>query len=60
MFNKILDHLEEWLIASLIAVATGVIFVAVIHRYGTSTSINSAKWAAAHGLNWVAVPLHAI
>ena len=30
-----LDHLEEWLIAILIAAATGLIFVAVVHRYGT-------------------------
>ncbi len=32
---RILDRLEEILIASLIAAATVVIFVAVIHRYGT-------------------------
>jgi len=37
MFNKILNHLEEWLIAALIAVATGVVFVAVLHRYGSSS-----------------------
>lgn len=30
---KFLDHLEEWLIASLMAAATLLIFVAVIHRY---------------------------
>ncbi|HET9653458.1 MAG TPA: TRAP transporter small permease [Usitatibacter sp.] len=30
---KILDHLEEWLIAALIAGATLLIFVAVTHRY---------------------------
>jgi C4-dicarboxylate transporter, DctQ subunit len=30
---KILDHLEEWLIATLIAGATLLIFVAVTHRY---------------------------
>ena len=30
---KILDHLEEWLIAFLIAAATLLIFVAVTHRY---------------------------
>jgi C4-dicarboxylate transporter, DctQ subunit len=33
---KILDHLEEWLIATLIAVATLIIFVAVVHRYGST------------------------
>lgn len=30
---KFLDHLEEWLIASLMAAATVIIFIAVIHRY---------------------------
>jgi len=33
MFLRILDRLEEILIATLIAVATIVIFVAVVHRY---------------------------
>ena len=60
MFNKILNHLEEWLIAALIATATGVVFVAVLHRYGTSLSIDTAKWAIAHGLPWAAVPLRAV
>jgi C4-dicarboxylate transporter DctQ subunit len=31
--GRILDHLEEWLIAFLIAAATLLIFVAVTHRY---------------------------
>jgi C4-dicarboxylate transporter, DctQ subunit len=30
---KFLDHLEEWLIASLMGAATLIIFVAVVHRY---------------------------
>ncbi|MDE2372473.1 MAG: TRAP transporter small permease [Burkholderiales bacterium] len=33
MFNRILDHLEEWLITFLIGAATLVIFVAVVHRF---------------------------
>jgi C4-dicarboxylate transporter DctQ subunit len=33
MFNRILDHLEEWLIAFLMGAATLLIFVAVVHRY---------------------------
>jgi C4-dicarboxylate transporter DctQ subunit len=33
VLNRILDHLEEWLIAFLIAAATLVIFVAVVHRF---------------------------
>jgi len=49
-FNRALDHLEEWLIATLIAAATLLIFVAVLHRYGTGISINVSKWADAHGV----------
>jgi C4-dicarboxylate transporter DctQ subunit len=30
---KFLDHLEEWLIATLMAMATIIIFIAVVHRY---------------------------
>ena len=30
---RFLDHLEEWLIAFLMAAATLIIFVAVLHRY---------------------------
>lgn len=30
---KFLDHLEEWLIATLMGLATLIIFVAVVHRY---------------------------
>ncbi len=60
MFNRALNHLEEWLIATLIAVATALIFVAVIHRYGTGISIDVSKWAAAQGFTTVASILLAI
>jgi len=50
VFLRALDHLEEWLIASLMAGATALIFVAVIHRYGTGLSIDLAKWGEAHGV----------
>ena len=50
IFNRILDRLEEWLIAGLIAAATCVTFVAVVHRYGSSNSAALAAWAKAHGL----------
>jgi C4-dicarboxylate transporter DctQ subunit len=30
---KFLDHLEEWIIATLMGAATIVIFIAVVHRY---------------------------
>jgi C4-dicarboxylate transporter DctM subunit len=46
---RVLDRLEEWLIATLIAAATLLIFFAVLHRYGTGLSIDIAKWAEAHG-----------
>ncbi|MFA7269120.1 MAG: TRAP transporter small permease [Sterolibacterium sp.] len=36
---KILDHLEEWLIAMLIAAATLIIFVSVVHRYASGLPI---------------------
>ena len=36
---KLLDHLEEWLIALLMGGATLLIFVAVIHRYAAGTPI---------------------
>jgi C4-dicarboxylate transporter DctM subunit len=48
--NRALDHLEEWLIATLIAAATLLIFFAVLHRYGTGLSIDISKWAAAHNV----------
>jgi C4-dicarboxylate transporter DctQ subunit len=35
---KVLDHIEEGLIAFLMAAATSIIFVAVLHRYATSVS----------------------
>ena len=36
---KFLDRLEEWLIASLMALATILIFLAVIHRYASGLPI---------------------
>lgn len=36
---KFLDHLEEWMIATLMGVATLIIFVAVLHRYGSGLPI---------------------
>src|SRR5262249_37078315 len=48
--SRVLDHLEEWLIAALIAAATMLIFVAVVHRYGTGASIDLSKWLTARGV----------
>src|SRR4051812_29297380 len=36
---KFLDHLEEWLIAFLMAAATIVVFIAVVHRYASGWPI---------------------
>ena len=35
MLLKFLDHLEEWIISFLMAAATVIIFVAVVHRYAS-------------------------
>ena len=51
MLDRILDRLEEWIIATLMAAATVVTFVAVVHRYGASNSVIIAAWAKAHGLD---------
>ena len=53
MLNRILDRLEEWIICVLIAAATCITFVAVVHRYGASNSVVLANWANAHGLAWL-------
>ena len=52
---KYLDHLEEWLITFLMAAATLIIFVAVVHRYAAanSTSIPAMQdWLLAINLGW--------
>jgi TRAP-type C4-dicarboxylate transport system permease small subunit len=48
-----LNHLEEILIGTLIAAATILIFVAVVQRYGLSSSIAVANWGRAHGQDWL-------
>lgn len=50
---KVLDRLEEIIIATLIAMATLIIFVAVVHRYGLTASINLANWGRAHEIDWL-------
>lgn len=51
---RILDRFEEIIIASLIAGATLLIFTAVAHRYGTTLSVDVAKWGRAHDVAWLA------
>jgi len=67
LLDRILDRLEEWLIAALIGAATIITFVAVVHRYGASNSAELARWAGAHNLpflrhaaDWVYTSLAAI
>ena len=53
MFMRALDRLEEILIALLIAAATTIIFVAVVHRYTLTGAINLAQWGKANGMDWL-------
>lgn len=50
---RVLDHLEEWLIVTLMALATFIIFVAVVHRYASGMPI---PWLQDHliriNLSW--------
>jgi C4-dicarboxylate transporter DctQ subunit len=54
---RILDRLEEWLIASLIGLATLLIFVAVAHRYSLDLAADwgwdsAYDWLFAFDLSW--------
>jgi C4-dicarboxylate transporter DctQ subunit len=50
---KILDHLEEWLIAFLMGAATLIIFVAVMHRYAAGWPIPGVQdWMLTVNLSW--------
>jgi TRAP-type C4-dicarboxylate transport system permease small subunit len=67
VLDRILNRLEEWIIATLIGAATILTFVAVVHRYGASNSAGLARWAHVHGYvllhdvaDWVYVTLAAI
>jgi C4-dicarboxylate transporter, DctQ subunit len=48
-----LDKLEEIIIASLIAMATLLIFVAVVQRYSMTAAINLANMGKANGMEWL-------
>jgi C4-dicarboxylate transporter DctQ subunit len=51
---KWLDHLEEWLIASLMGVATVIIFVAVVHRYLSGYPLGAFQdWLLSINMGWV-------
>ena len=50
---KVLDHLEEWLIALLMGGATVVIFAAVVHRYAAGLPIPYVQdWLLSLNFSW--------
>jgi C4-dicarboxylate transporter DctQ subunit len=51
--TKLLDHLEEWLVASLIAAATIIIFVSVVHRFASGWPIPVVQdWLITINMSW--------
>lgn len=54
MINRILDHLEEWLISSFMAAATLVTFAAVVMRYTAGTGISWAQELTIYLFIWMA------
>lgn len=51
--TKVLDHLEEWLIIFLMAAATTIIFVSVVHRYSAGFAIPGLQdWLLSLDLGW--------
>lgn len=50
---RILDHLEESLIAVLMAAGTLVVFAAVIHRYSLSGLASLIRWARSAEMDWL-------
>jgi C4-dicarboxylate transporter DctQ subunit len=50
---RFLDHLEEWLVASLIGAATVIIFLAVLHRYAAGLAIPGVQdWLLSLNMGW--------
>ncbi len=50
---RVLDHLEEWLIATLMAGATVIIFIAVLHRYASGLPYRPMQdWLLAQNVSW--------
>jgi C4-dicarboxylate transporter DctQ subunit len=54
MFNRLLNHFEEFLIASLMATATLVTFAAVVMRYATGSGIDWAQELTIYLFIWMA------
>ena len=53
MLLKLLDRLEEMLIATLMAAATIIIFVAVAHRYSLTGVATLFNYGRAHDIGWI-------
>ena len=50
---KVLDHLEEWFIATLMGVATVIVFLAVLHRYMSGVPIPHVQdWLLSLHFSW--------
>ena len=50
---KFLDHLEEWLIATLMGAATFITFIAVLHRYASGLEIPGLQdWLISLNTSW--------
>ena len=50
---KFLNHLEEWFITLLMGGATGIIFVAVVHRYAAGLAIPGVQeWLLGLNFGW--------
>ena len=50
---RLLDNLEEWLIATLMAAATLIILIAVVHRYAAGMPIPVLQdWLLSINLSW--------
>jgi len=49
---KLLDHLEEWLIATFMALATLIVFVSVLHRYLVGFHTPMQDWLLTLNFAW--------
>lgn len=50
---KFLDHLEEWLIATLMGAATLVVFTSVVHRYLSGLDLGAVQtWLIGLNTSW--------
>ncbi|TCV87407.1 TRAP transporter small permease [Sulfurirhabdus autotrophica] len=54
MFSRLLDHLEEWLIATFMGLATIITFIAVALRYTTGAGIPWAQELTIYLFIWMA------